>query len=77
MSRGAGAIENRIADLIAATRDSGLPSPSSPTSPQQLEGATATREQRLSATRAGHRLIRRMKEASEKASHVRRGTPAS
>jgi hypothetical protein len=24
MSRGAGAIENRIADLIAATRDSGL-----------------------------------------------------
>ena len=35
-----------------------------------LDGATATREQRLSATCASHRLIRRMNEATEKASQL-------
>ncbi len=57
MSEGPGAVESRIAQLFAATSVAEL-------------AETATREQRLSATRAGHCLIRRMKEADERASRL-------
>jgi hypothetical protein len=70
MSRGQGAIERRTADLFAATRDRGLTVAELADFAFQLDGATATRAQRLSATRAGHRLIRRMKEADETASRL-------
>jgi hypothetical protein len=70
VSQGAGAIENRIAELIAATRDRGLTVAELADFAFGLDGATATRAQRLSATRAVHRLIRRMKEAGERASRL-------
>jgi hypothetical protein len=70
MSQGAGRIESRIAELFAATRDRGLTVAELADAAFELDGATATREQRLSATRAGHRLIRRMKEADEKAARL-------
>jgi hypothetical protein len=70
VSRGQGAVESRIAELFAATRDRGLTVAKLADFAFELDGATATRAQRLSATRAGHRLIRRMKEADETASRL-------
>jgi hypothetical protein len=66
MSKGPGAIEKRIAELIAATRDRGLSVAEMADHAFQLAGQPALRAQRLSATRAGHRLLRRMREAEQK-----------
>lgn len=62
MSKGAGKIERRIADLFAATRDKALSVDEITDSAYQLHGAKPTREQRLAATRAAHRLLRRVRE---------------
>jgi hypothetical protein len=67
MSKGAGAIERKIAELFAATRDRGLTVAELATHAFELSGRPATRAQRLSATRAGHRVLRRMKETRERA----------
>jgi hypothetical protein len=66
MSKGPGAIEKRIAELIAETRDRGLSVAEMADHAFQLAGQPALRAQRLSATRAGHRLLRRMREAEQK-----------
>jgi hypothetical protein len=68
MSRGAGAIERRIADLFAATRDRAL-------SVDEIAGHAfrtkkPTRSQRLSATRATHRLLGRVREMRERGLHL-------
>ena len=68
MSQGPGQIEKRIAELFAATRDRGLSVAEIADHAFDMGGGTPTRAQRLSATRAAHRLIRRMKEARDKAS---------
>jgi hypothetical protein len=64
---GAGTIEKRIAELFAATTDRALSIADVADNAYGLGGRPATREQRLSATRAAHRLIRRIKEAHEQA----------
>jgi hypothetical protein len=68
-----GRLSQRLADRRCGSRSSSprpaivaSPSPSLADAAFALDGATATRAQRLSATRAGHRLIRRMKEADER-----------
>jgi hypothetical protein len=67
VSKGPGGIENRIAELFAATRDRGLTFAEIADHAFALKGRPASRAQRLSATRAGHRVIRRMTEARPKA----------
>jgi hypothetical protein len=67
MSRGPGAIEQRIAKLFAATRDRALSIDDVVDNAYQLNGAKPTREQRLSATRAAHRLLRRVRETHDRA----------
>jgi hypothetical protein len=63
MSRGPGSIEKRIADLFAATRDRALTIDDITRAAFALSVITApTRAQRLSATRAAHRLLRRVRE---------------
>jgi hypothetical protein len=63
MSRGPGSIEKRIADLFAATRDRALAIDDITRAAFQLSVITTpTRPQRLSATRAAHRLLRRVRE---------------
>ncbi|MGO8218877.1 J domain-containing protein [Rhizobium ruizarguesonis] len=62
MSKGPGIIEKRIADLFAATRDRALSVDDIVDNAYELGGRKPTREQRLSATRAAHRLLRRVKE---------------
>jgi hypothetical protein len=62
MSQGPGTIEKRIADLFAATKDRALSVADIADHAFELAGRPATREQRLSATRAAHRLLRRMKD---------------
>jgi hypothetical protein len=62
MSQGPGTIEKRIADLFAATKDRALSVADVADHAFELAGRPATRAQRLSATRAAHRLIRRMKD---------------
>jgi hypothetical protein len=52
--------------LFAATRDRALSIADIADHAFGLAGRTASREQRLSATRAAHRLIRRMKETRER-----------
>jgi hypothetical protein len=64
MSAGPGATENRIAALFAATKNRALSVADIADHAFELAGRPATREQRLSATRAAHRLVRRMKETS-------------
>jgi hypothetical protein len=68
MSKGPGAVEARVASLLAATRDRALTVAELADNAYGLNGQPATRAQRLSATRAAHRLIRRIREASERAS---------
>jgi curved DNA-binding protein CbpA len=68
MSKGPGAIERRIADLFAATRDRALSIDEIARHAFVLKGRTPTRAQRLSATRATHRLLRRVREAYERMS---------
>jgi hypothetical protein len=67
MSKGPGGIERRIGELFASTRDRGLSVTEIADHAFALGGRTATRAQRLSATRAAHRLLRRMKEADARA----------
>jgi hypothetical protein len=62
MSKGPGGVEARIAELLAATRDRALTVAEIANHAFALNGRPATRAQRLSATRAAHRLIRRMKD---------------
>jgi hypothetical protein len=72
MSKGPGAIESRIADLFAATRDRALSIDEIARHAFVLrKRRMPTRAQRLSATRAAHRLLRRVREADER-SHVLR-----
>jgi hypothetical protein len=66
MSRGPGSVETRIADLFAATRDRALSIDDVTAAAFRLKGKTPTRAQRLSATRAAHRLLRRVREAAER-----------
>src|SRR3954451_22941079 len=63
MSKGPGAVERRIADLFAATRDRALSVSDITDHAFELGGRLPTRVQRLSATRAAHRLLRRAREA--------------
>lgn len=65
MSRGAGTVERRIAELFAATRDRALSIDEIAGHAFDLGGQPPTRAQRLSATRAAHRLLRRVREAVE------------
>ena len=65
MSKGPGTIESRIADLFAATRDRALSIDEITDNAYQLGGARPTRAQRLSATRAAHRALRRVRELDE------------
>jgi hypothetical protein len=67
MSRGPGSIEKRIAALFAATRDRALTIDDITRAAFGLSVITApTRAQRLSATRAAHRLLRRVREIKER-----------
>jgi hypothetical protein len=64
MSRGAGVIEKRISELIAASRHRALTVEQIAAAAFALKpGARLTRVQRLSATRAAHRLLRRHRAA--------------
>jgi hypothetical protein len=71
MSRGPGLIERRIADLFAATRDRTLSIDAITDNAYRLGGARPTREQRLSATRAAHRVLRRVREMDKRAQDLR------
>jgi hypothetical protein len=71
MSRGPGLVEARIADLLAETRDQALSVEDLADNAYGLKGARPTRKQRLSATRAAHRLLRRAEEARNRASELR------
>ena len=66
MSRGPGAIETRIADLLAATRDRALSIGDITDHAFRLKGGRASRAQRLSATRAAHRVVRRTRGLHER-----------
>jgi hypothetical protein len=66
MSKGPGQIESRIADLFAATRDRGLSVAEITDHAFALKGRPASRAQRLSATRAAHRVIRRIRDTAQK-----------
>jgi hypothetical protein len=68
MSKGPGAIERRIADLFAATRDRALSIHEITSHAFVLKGRAPTRAQRISTTRATHRLLRRVREAYERMS---------
>jgi hypothetical protein len=65
MSKGPGVVERRIADLFAATRDRALSVSDIADYAFELGGQPPTRVQRLSATRAAHRLLRRMCDTSK------------
>jgi hypothetical protein len=67
MSRGPGQIEQRIDELFAATRDHALSITDITDHAFALEGRQASRAQRLSATRAAHRLLRRVRDIDAKA----------
>jgi len=67
MSRGPGTIEQRIGDLFAATRDRALSIADISDYAFALNGVPANRKQRLSATRAAHRLVRRVQQSRERA----------
>jgi hypothetical protein len=70
MSKGPGAIEKRIAGLFAGTRDQSLTVGEIADYAFALAGQPADRAQRLSATRAAHRLLLRMREAESKRSQL-------
>jgi hypothetical protein len=70
MSRGPGKIETRIADLFAATRDHALSIDAITDHAFALAGKTPTRAQRLSATRAAHRMLRRVLDDDERAAKL-------
>jgi hypothetical protein len=62
MSKGPGSVETKIADLLSATRDRALGIDDIARAAFDLANALPTRVQRLSATRALHRLLRRVRE---------------
>jgi hypothetical protein len=66
MSKGAGIIERRIADLLAATRDRALSIDDITDHAFELAGVAATRAQRLSATRAAHRVLKRTRDLDDR-----------
>jgi hypothetical protein len=65
MSKGMGIVERRIAELFAATRDRALSIADVTDHAFKLKGRVPTRAQRISATRAAHRLLRRVREAED------------
>jgi hypothetical protein len=65
MSKGPGAVEARITELLAQTRDRALTVGGLADNAYGLNGTKATRAQRLSATRAAHRVLRRLLEMRE------------
>jgi hypothetical protein len=67
MSKGAGIVERRIADLLAATRDRALSIDEIVDNAYALNGAKPTRAQRLSATRAAHRVLKRTRDIHDRA----------
>ena len=71
MSRGAGSIEKRIADLFAATRHHALTIDEIAAAAFALNGAKPSRAQRLSATRAAQRLLRRHRLANDRLRKLR------
>ena len=71
MSKGPGILESRIADLFAATRDRALSIDEITDNAYALGGRKPTRAQRLSATRAAHRVLRRVRELHERADKLR------
>ena len=66
MSHGPGIIERRIADLFAQTRHRSLAIDTITDHAFELNGKPPTRAQRLSATRAAHRLLRRVRGMHER-----------
>ena len=66
MSRGPGRIERRIAELFAATQDRALGIGEIAAYAFELEGPSPSRAQRLSATRAAHRVLRRVETLRER-----------
>jgi hypothetical protein len=70
MSKGPGGIEVRIADLFAATRDRALSIDEVTDHAFALKGRRPTRAQRVSATRAAHRLLRRVREAQARSDEI-------
>jgi hypothetical protein len=66
MSKGAGIVERRIADLLAATRDRALSIDEITDHAFELRGAKPTRAQRLSATRAAHRVLKRTRDTYDR-----------
>jgi hypothetical protein len=71
MSRGPGRIEQRIGELFAATRDRALSITDITDHAFGLAGKPASRVQRLSATRAAHRLLRRVRDTHDRAHQLR------
>jgi hypothetical protein len=71
MSKGPGTIERRIADLLAGTRDHALDIETIARHAYELGAATPSRGQRLSATRAAHRVLRRVRDAYERSHGLR------
>jgi hypothetical protein len=71
MSKGPGAVERRIADLLAATRDRALDIGEIADNAYGLDGKPATRAQRLAATRAVHRILKRVRDANERTGRLR------
>ena len=71
MSRGPGSIETRIGDLFAVNRDRALSVDELADRAFALERNLPTRAQRLSAIRAAHRVIRRIREMDEKRGRLR------
>jgi hypothetical protein len=77
MSRGPGTIERRIADLFADTRDRALSVDDICQRAFTLKDRPATRAQRLSATRAAHRLLRRVRDAEAKSEELGKAAHAA
>jgi hypothetical protein len=67
MSKGAGVIERRVGDLFAATRHRALSIEEIATHAFQMTDGRPSRTQRLSATRAAHRLLRRVRQMRKRA----------
>jgi hypothetical protein len=65
MSRGPGQVEQRIGELFAVTKDRAFSVADICDHAFALGGAIATRVQRLSATRAAHRLLHRPRLSAE------------
>ena len=70
MSRGSGRLEKTIGELFAATKDRALSIADICDHAFGLAGTPATRAQRLSATRAAHRLLRRVRDAKTKSDNL-------